>query len=626
MVFKMKLHHTAPSALIQSRLHAPRARERAGRVATRLLTRLRDGWWLALASVLLLYGADSLSTFARVQVDGVWDTGVFRGWGRFRADTESRGGNDTAAILLKGLGRSETVRVLVGLRAPSGGYTVAVDANAARAAQFIPDGTLEQIPFTARSDGAGQLVVRMQRLDNLPLRVFIRDVSVQLPRSWLRPRPLMLWFQFGVIAGAVGLWTRGRGSIARAAAFMGVVLLAGAIMLTRLHAFDYWPLVVWAIGLAALWSIVEGRLTTAGLERFAARFALAVLIARLLLVMRPEFWGVDLGFQVQNMMRFKQGELIASAAPGVAVVWYPVALYALLSPICSTDILQNFATMRAALLVMEAVGALLVFALLRAGGASRLAGTCAAASYLALPEGLLVAIKGSATNELGNVVTIAVMGALVARRRLLWVVGVAALMLLSHSGAAVLGTLLFGVWSLEQRRRGEIDGRQVLARALALLAALAIAWALYYRHVPLILSADRAWFVRWYRSGKIAQDLLLKFGGAPLVLAVIGFRAARAPLRGLAVSWLATAGAMGAVAVLSPYPLRFELFATPAVALLAGLGAEKLDRDKGRRWVKAAWLSAACVQFAMGVAYLWDHFYPIAVIMESPRWPFPFHL
>jgi hypothetical protein len=592
-----------------------------------LLSRLlRDGWWLALASVLLLYAADSVATFARVEADGVWDAGVLRDWGRFRDETQSRGGNDNAAIVLKGLGRREMVRVLIGLRAPIGGYTIAVDANGKRATQLVPSGVLEHVPFTGTSDGAGHLVLRLRRLDDLPVKVFIQDVSVTLERSWLRCRPCLQWLQFGVIGVALGWLTRRSGWLVRALALLGVALVATGILAVRLHAFDYLPLVAWALGLAASWGLIEGRLTEPGTERLAARFALAMLIARLLLVMRPEFTGIDLGFQVQNMMRYKDGQLIASAAPGVAVVWYPVALYALLSPMCSADTLQNFATMRAAFLVMEAAGALLILALLRAAGASRVAGICAAATYLALPEGLLVAIKGSATNELGNVATIAVLWALVARRHLVWVAGLATLMLLSHSGAAVLGVLLFGIWGLEQRRRGEIDTRQVLLRAGGLLLALGVAWVVYYRHVPLVLSGDRAWFGRWYRLGKIAQNLLLKFGGAPLVLAFIGLRVARSPLSGLAASWLATSVAMAIVAVLSPYPLRFELFAAPAVALLAGLGAEKLAGEGRGRWVGAAWLCAACVQLTVGLAHLWDHFYPIAVIMESPRWPFPFHL
>jgi hypothetical protein len=43
------------------------------------------------------------------------------------------------------------------------------------------------------------------------------------------------------------------------------------------------------------------------------------------------------------------------------------------------------------------------------------------------------------------------------------------------------------------------------------------------------------------------------------------------------------------------------------------------------RWVQLAWLLAAVIQFAIGFANLYKRFYPISVILESLRWPFPFH-
>jgi hypothetical protein len=341
--------------------------------------------------------------------------------------------------------------------------------------------------------------------------------------------------------------------------------------------------------------------------------------------MQPNFMSIDLGFHAQNVVRYKKGEIIASAAPGVATAWYPMALYALLSPFCGSESQDNEGVVRAAFLAFECLAAFFIYLVSRACGAPQIAAVCAVTGYLAQPEGLLVAIKGSAANELGSLMTIAMLWALAARKPTVVFTVFASLLLLSHAGAAIAGLLVLGLWSVAQKVKGEIDARQLGLRCLGLLAALGIAWLTYYRHVPLQLSAHQAWAVHWYRIGKVLQDLVLKFGAAPLALAVLGFRKALPPARGLLASWLAAVMLLWGAAVTTSFPLRFELLALPAVAMLSGWGAAELLAQRKARLVQGAWLVAVIIQVAIGAANLFKRFYAISVILESPHWPFPFH-
>jgi hypothetical protein len=134
--------------------------------------------------------------------------------------------------------------------------------------------------------------------------------------------------------------------------------------------------------------------------------------------------------------------------------------------------------------------------------------------------------------------------------------------------------------------------------------------------------------VRWYRVGKILQDLLLKFALWPVALATWAMVRVRRPLplRTLLVPWFAVGLALALVAVLSPFPLRFEYFLLPAVAAAAGLGAARLTarRRVAPAVLTAGWTAAFALQAVLGLLLLQDRFEIIAVIMESPRWPFPF--
>jgi len=130
--------------------------------------------------------------------------------------------------------------------------------------------------------------------------------------------------------------------------------------------------------------------------------------------------------------------------------------------------------------------------------------------------------------------------------------------------------------------------------------------------------------VRWYRVGKLAQDLALKFGVTPLVLAWTGLRAAPTAdrLKALLVPWFVTGGLVGLLALFSPLPLRFEYFLVPAVAMAAGLGSEHMSRP----WRVAGVALPLLLQVTLAAFLLARRFYLISVILESPRWPFPFRI
>ena len=173
------------------------------------------------------------------------------------------------------------------------------------------------------------------------------------------------------------------------------------------------------------------------------------------------------------------------------------------------------------------------------------------------------------------------------------------------------------------------------SRAALALAAIA-AWLTYYREVwslvdgvvSLLTGEAREgpgtfFRVRWVLLGKLLQDLVLKFGGLPLVLAAHGFAsgAVPAPLKRLLACWLATGLALAAAAVFTPVPLRFEYFLVPCIAAAAGLGAERLRLAGAALGVTLAWAVTLALQAELGFLLLTRRFDPINVILESTKWP-----
>jgi hypothetical protein len=591
--------------------------------------------WIAGAASLV--AIDLSTTRARLAASDPWAAPLLHAFGGLDPEIGSRIARGDSELRLPGFpaGAPVTldVRLSTARRRP---FEATLWINDRPAGLGRVRASPETIVARGVADERGDVRLRFAGLDAAPAVHFYgldatwqgRGVAaLRAPLSGLAPLValglLALWSARslrGALAGAAVA------SLALASAFASArfVLLAQAPRLTAC---------LWiGLGLACVSSAARW-------PRAWARWYVAATLLRVALVTQPAFACIDCSFQHHRYVRFQHARRITSDAPGPShsgfAVPYPPGLYAALRPVYSlVGERAGAIVMRYTILVLEGLAPLLLAAVALAGGASRRAAAAAAGALAVMPEGLLVGAKGIAANAFGASVTIVALWAL-ARRHTPWLVlaAVLALGLLGHVGAAL--TLAAAVVVFLAR---SLRDHPSLARrgGLALVIAAALAWSVYYREVfDVVSSATRTlaasaaatgpegWGVRWFRVGKAVQDLLLKFGGAPLILARLAWRRGALPsrLHRLSTSWLLVAGLAGCAACVTPFPLRFEYFALPAVALLAGTGAEECERDGRDGWAQAALALALAVQFALGVALVEGRFDPINVILESPRWP-----
>ncbi len=359
--------------------------------------------------------------------------------------------------------------------------------------------------------------------------------------------------------------------------------------------------------------------------------ALLLCAMRVVAVCDLGFGSIDAEWHAKNMMAFAGGHLIESVAPGVSRSPYPPAFYALLAPFRTHDYWADVRLVRVAMTLIESAGPFLVFGIAMAVGLSAAPAGAAALLSACMPEAVLVIEKGIAANILGQFAMLLCI-LLFASPGRHWTVRTAALtlLLLSHAPAAVLALLLLVLWFCLDAASGRLEIRELVSRLAIVAAAALVAWAVYYREAGLAFghpnrAEGAARFLEFYgyRTGKIAQDVVLKFGALPVGLAILAARRlSRFPrFRPLAIAWSAVAVGFAALAVLSPFPLRFEYFAVPLVSLLGGVFAASGPR--GIRWCWWASALALLIQVLLGVLWRLGRFEIIAVIMESPRWPFP---
>jgi hypothetical protein len=377
---------------------------------------------------------------------------------------------------------------------------------------------------------------------------------------------------------------------------------------------------------AGAWLALEPRIERF-MPRSAARCVAGVTLFRLLLALHWEFSSMDAPYHVHNTWRFRENLLMSSKAPGLPKVWYPPAGYVLLSPFVTDETgWMNLPVLFIALL--EGAACVGVFALMRSGGASRSAAGAGAIAAAVMPEGTWLLIKGIYPNVLGQCVALALIVALLRRARAPVVVALLALLLLTHAPAAAAALALIFVWQGGELLANRLSSREARGLLACVGAAAFVAWLVYYREAPLVSidPTQGGWlFVRGYRVGKLLQDLVLKFGLLPLVLAAYGLRGTggEAALGRLLRAWLASGFLLAAIAILTPFPLRFEYFLVPAVAATAGLGVERLEATRRRPWIAFAWLALFGLQVGVSTLHLYGRLEPIAVVMESPRWRFP---
>jgi hypothetical protein len=254
-----------------------------------------------------------------------------------------------------------------------------------------------------------------------------------------------------------------------------------------------------------------------------------------------------------------------------------------------------------------------------------------------MPEGLLVLAKGIAANVLGSWLSLIVLWALLASASTPLLALLMAAAFLAHPGAAATLAALVLRGTFWEARSGRFPRSRAARVAGAGLAAGGLAWLAYYREVGAVTTstlaslgshlreAPGAFFaLRGIHALKIAQNLLLKMGGGPVVLAGAGMkRGEPGPASGLLRAWFAGCALLAVLAVMTPLAFRFEYFVAPALAMAAGLGAEGWEREGKSRWVTALWTLSFMLQVVVGFALLLGRFELISVVIPSPRWAWP---
>lgn len=594
----------------------------------------------ALVSAGLLGLADGLGPASgELRVDGLADRALLDRFGPYRPDQGYRPAEEGAEVRLGGFAASAQVELELDLatRLPQ---PVTVTAQGRPAASLRVSGRT-RAGARAVADADGRVSLGLVGQGETAIRLFgVRAVS---PRPGLPPvGRLALYALFGALLALTvppGLPPAARTLLLAAAVGGALTAVAGA----RLHAAAWLPVATAGLGLAAATRGALHSLQRLDWAPLPARLVVAATLLRVVLVSSDSFPCIDLTFHVHHLWGFVRGDVMASRAPGpgeAIPVPYPPAFYALLAPFATFEHREDARLVRLALVTLETAGLGLTYVLARGVGASAPAAQAAVATLASMPEGLLVLAKGIAANVAGHALGLLATAALVLRAPPVLLVLLLAGAFLGHLGAALTLSLFLAAWTGLAWRRGEVSGRRAAGLALLAASAAVLAWVVYYRLVSDVVAAgvarwssrlhgeENAFFgLRAVRLGKIAQDLLLKFGGGPVLLAAWGLRTAMpAPLRTLLHAWLATGLALAVVAVTTAVPLRFEYFLGPAVALAAGVAAERAGEEGRSRAVALALGGALAVQAAIGVLLALHRFPLVSVILESPRWEFPFSL
>jgi hypothetical protein len=582
------------------------------------------------ASLGLLWTADRATPRATVHAGSPLDGTVLQGFGGYRGESRSRGGNESSRLELRGLWASAPATVSLAVSSPAQPRRVRIFANGRPVVEQRIGRSEETVTVEALADPRGSLSLRFTGVRSEGTTLQLASVRVTQRSGAVPGFRLLVYALFGA-----GCWIVARAAARpppAAAAVAGLLCVAaGAIHFARLETLATFPRIALALALTAAWSVLGAALARAGLPAPAGRWVAAAAAFQLVLAANPRFGMIDAPWHTRNLWTFVSNGLTVSTAPGLDAVAYPPAFYAALSPL-ARGAPSDLYLVRIGLAAVQAASPLLVFALMRSAGATVPASAAGTMVAAVMPEAVLVIAKGIACNVFGAFMGLVALIASLRRVAIPLLAGVLAVACLSHAGAATSLVLLLGTWWTAQRWRGDLDGRRYAQQLLALGAAVLLAWLIYYREVPTVVAATGVptnpdWGqIRWFRVGKIAQDLLLKFGLLPLFLAAAAVRGGTPePLRTLLRCWLGVAALLALVAVLSPFPLRFEYFLMPAVAMAAGLGAERLvfGRPARARLYAAGVAAVFALQVALGILLLRDRFEIITVIMESPRWPFP---
>jgi len=587
-----------------------------------------------LGSLAALAAADWLTAQGTVLVDGCWDRAVFRNFSPYQQELRTCGGSEGSEILLQGLRGTASVVVTLEMSSRGGDKRkrVQIWANGRVVHEARPDNETGPIHFSTSTDKQGSLSLRLVGVRRPEVSFGVSSVGVQQQGGALPPWRVVHYGLIGVIGASLAMRIRAA-RLALGIAAGGIALLCAGVGLARLHVVPYLPWGLWSLGLLEAWLLLSDFCTRAtSIPLSYTRWIALSLLFRVGLVLQPDFASIDAAWHVHGIRRFQSNGVISSGAPGLQAVPYPPAFYAILAPLVRGDEEADVRLLRLIIGLLEGTSPLLVFALMRAAGASREASGAGAVASALMPEGMLVLAKGIACNIFGSFASLALLIGLVRGVSAVTATALLALVLLSHAPVAFTVTLLLLLWWGLEYGRGSLGREALRAHLLGLGIAATVAWVVYYREVALVLATPGVsatdpgfLYVRWYRLGKILQDLLFKFGLIPLLWAIRGLTRADVPaaLKGLLIPWFLVGSSLAVLAVGSPFPLRFEYFLTPAVAMAAGLGVERMRREGSTAWIQTGWAFTALVQALLGILLLLQRFEIISVIMESPRWPFP---
>jgi hypothetical protein len=607
---------------------------------------------LAVAACALLCTAglaavDRAATSARVSADGRFDHAFFEDFHVFREHNASRVAFRNSRLVLAGLRSGARAELVLRVHPRRRPFPLEVVAGAGRSLGTYPlEHGWNELVTVAEADARGRLELgfRGGHLRVAGVAVRLLEPGSTPPARW------QLYLVLAGLASLVGLYWTGRAAPAAAFAVACCLAFAALLLGARLHALELLPRIL--LGLAAVPPLGLALRRVVGLPSGAAAWVAAALTLQLGLVTHPAFPSIDAAFHAHNLERWRAGALVTSRAPGATQsakvdVPYPPALYAMLSPLAALDPgpgeawvdgwVDGELLIRATQALLVGSGPVLLFLIGRRAGLSDEAAAAAAVIGALMPENLLVLAKGIAANTLGTWATLLVVLAGVSVAPL-WALFPALLLgVSSHLGGAATLVALVAAWLVREIWYGRLSRGTIVRWLVALAGAAVVVWLVYYRQAfartgedlgglaGVALGEPEAFFgIRWYRLGKAAQNLLLKFGGVPLLLAALG--AARGLPERLAswlFPWTLVGVATGLVALFTPVPLRFEYFLLPAAALAAGAGAARLQATGRRRLLHAGLGLLAALQLALAALLLAGRFELISVIMESPRWPWP---
>ena len=258
-------------------------------------------------------------------------------------------------------------------------------------------------------------------------------------------------------------------------------------------------LLVWVVGGWALRrrATLPGRWALGGLHfRILLTIMLVAFAVRLAGQLHPQIFVVDLLYHVHRYEDVQNGKLIimhvASELAGRDTFYLPTA-YIFMMPLqwVVGDLVMS---VRLFTIGLSTLGAFLLYYVCAVGLRSTRAGLLAAALYVSMPLSVLIFSWGVTTNVFADFFSLLLFTVFVAARDLSprraafwWLLGLLFVGVLSHPAVVVILSFAIGVlcvaWLVLGRSTPDMGWRRAAWTACAYVAALAVAYAVYYVNV-----------------------------------------------------------------------------------------------------------------------------------------------